>query len=110
MLSKESLRSLADLGALEKQVQQAIQDCSDLFERCELSYQMIRFIFEEEDSAEEHHMFQLDTSRTVGAIGTTLMIHIKVHSTPINIKPCLGQPSPKGSLTGHLSGGFFEPS
>jgi len=95
MLSKESsLRSLADLGALEKQVQQAIQDCSDLFERCELSYQMIRFIFPE-NSAEEQFMFQLDTSRTVGAIAT-LMIHIKFNSTPINIKLAWGNHHRRG--------------
>jgi len=42
------------------------------------------------------HMFQLDTSRTVGAIGTTLMIHIKVqfHQSISS----LGQPSPEGVI------------
>jgi len=56
-------------------------------------------------------MFQLDTSRTVGAIGTTLMIHIKVQFTPINIKLVPGANHHlKGSLTGHLPFGFFEPS
>jgi CRISPR-associated protein Csb1 len=55
MLSKESsLRSLADLGALEKQVQQAIQDCSDLFEKVRVVVPDDQVHFsEEEDSAEE---------------------------------------------------------
>lgn len=55
MLTKEvSLRSLADLETLEKQVQQAIQDCSNLFEKVRIVVPDDQVHFAEEDeSAEE---------------------------------------------------------
>lgn len=55
MLTKEaSLRSLADLQKLEKQVQQAIQDCSNLFEKVRIVVPDDQVHFAEEDeSAEE---------------------------------------------------------
>jgi CRISPR-associated protein Csb1 len=55
MLTKEStLQSLANLDTLEKQVKQAIQDCSDLFEKVRVVVpdDQVQFA-EEEDSAEE---------------------------------------------------------